>query len=140
MKLVVAFISGLLFSIGLTVSQMVDPARVLGFLDITGAWDSRLLYVMGAAFAVFSAGYWLLVFRRTVSLSGNPILMSMHGLVDKQLVIGAVIFGVGWGLTGICPGPAIANLTGAEPKIFVFVAVMILGMKVSELVKGKLNN
>jgi uncharacterized membrane protein YedE/YeeE len=140
MKLVVAFISGLLFSIGLTVSEMVNPERVLAFLDVTGAWDSRLLFVMGAAFVIFSAGYWLLVFRRTVSLSGNPILVSLNNLVDKQLIIGASIFGLGWGLTGICPGPAIANLTGAEPKIIVFVVVMVLGMKASELVKNKQDN
>jgi len=138
MKLIVSFISGLIFSIGLTVSEMVDPARVLGFLDVTGAWDSRLLFVMGAAFVVFSAGYWLLVFKRTVSLSGNPILVSLNTLVDKQLIVGASIFGLGWGLTGICPGPAIANLTGAEPKIFVFVVVMIFGMKASAFVKAKL--
>ncbi len=138
MKLLVAFVSGLLFAIGLTVAEMVDPKRVLGYLDVSGDWDSTLLYVMGAAFVVFSSGYWLLVYKRAVSLTGNPILISAKSAVSKPLIVGAAIFGLGWGLTGICPGPALANISGGEPKMIIFVAVMILGMKTSEWLKPKL--
>jgi len=137
MRLVVALLSGLIFGIGLTVSQMVDPNKVLNFLNITGNWDASLAFVMASAMGVFSLVYWLFIKNRTVSLNGSPIQIPSITAVNKQLVIGASIFGLGWGLTGICPGPAIANLTGGEPKILVFIVVMVIGMKTSEWLKTK---
>jgi len=137
MKQLVALISGLIFGVGLTVSQMVDPNKVINFLDVTGNWDGSLLFVMGAATTLFSVAYWLLIKKRTVSLSGNPINIPSITRVNRQLIIGACTFGLGWGLTGICPGPAIANITGGEPKILVFVVVMVIGMKSSEWLKSR---
>ena len=117
---------------------MVDPNKVLSFLDIGGNWDPSLVFVMAAAFTVFSLAYWGLIKNRTVSLTGGPISIGSITIVNKQLIIGAAIFGLGWGMTGICPGPAVANISGGEPKILVFVVVMIIGMKVSEWFKGKI--
>ena len=138
MKLLVAILSGILFGAGLTVAQMVDPNKVLSFLDISGDWDPGLGFVMAAAFSVFSLAYWILIKKRTISLTGGPIGISSKAIVNKQLIIGAAIFGLGWGVTGICPGPAIANISGGEPKMLVFVLVMIFGMKVSAWIKGKI--
>jgi len=140
MKLIVALISGLLFGIGLTVAQMVDPNKVLNFLDITGNWDASLLFVMAAAFSIFSLIYWLLIKKRSISLTGVPISIGKITVVNKRLIFGAAIFGLGWGLTGICPGPAVANISGLEPKMLVFVLVMIFGMKTSEWLKSRIFN
>ncbi len=138
MKLLVALISGVLFGFGLTVAQMVNPNKVLNFLNISGDWDPSLIFVMAAAVAVFSLAFWTLIKNRTVSLTGDLISIGSITVVNKQLIIGAAIFGLGWGLTGICPGPAVANITGGEPKILAFVVVMIIGMKVSEWIKSKI--
>jgi len=138
MKLLVALISGLLFGAGLTIAQMVDPNKVLNFLNITGNWDASLIFVMAAAFSVFSLAYWILIKNRTVSLTGGPISMGSITIVNKPLIFGAAVFGLGWGLTGICPGPAIANISGGEPKMLVFVFVMVIGMKASEWIKNKI--
>jgi uncharacterized protein len=135
MKFLISLVAGLLFGVGLTVAQMVDPNKVLGFLDVFGAWDPSLLFVMGAAFAVFSLSYWLVIHKRGVSFIGSPIASSNPAPVNKQLIIGAIIFGVGWGITGLCPGPVLANLSTGEPKILVFVVVMVTGMKTSEWIK-----
>lgn len=138
MKLIVALLSGILFGAGLTIAQMVDPDKVLSFLDISGNWDPSLIFVMAAAFTVFSLSYWVLIKNRAVSLTGNPINIGSITIVNKQLIFGAAIFGLGWGMTGICPGPAVANITGGEPKMLAFVLVMIVGMKVSEWIKSKI--
>ena len=138
MKLLVALISGILFGFGLTVAQMVDPNKVLNFLNISGDWDPSLIFVMAAAVVVFSLAFWTLIKNRAVSLTGDLISIGSITVVNKQLIIGAAIFGLGWGLTGICPGPAVANITGGEPKILTFVVVMIIGMKVSEWIRGKI--
>ena len=92
---------------------------------------------MAAAFSVFSLAYWLLISKRQVSLTGVPISIGKITQVNKPLIIGAALFGLGWGTTGICPGPAIANISGGEPKMLVFVVVMIVGMKASEWVKSR---
>ncbi len=137
MKLLVAMISGILFGMGLTISQMVDPNKVTSFLDITGGWDPSLIFVMAAAFGIFSLGYWYLISHRTHALTGGSISLGSITVVNKPLIVGGAIFGLGWGLTGICPGPAVANLGGGEPKMLVFVLVMVLGMKVSEWIRQK---
>lgn len=137
MKLIVALLSGLIFGAGLTVAQMVDPNKVLNFLDLSGYWDPSLIFVMAAAFSVFSLAYWILIKNRAVSLTGGPINIGSITIVNKPLIIGSAIFGLGWGLTGICPGPAVANISGGEPKMLAFVVVMIVGMKASEYIKSK---
>ncbi|MDQ7048191.1 MAG: YeeE/YedE thiosulfate transporter family protein [Enterobacterales bacterium] len=137
MRILIALVSGLLFGIGLTVSQMVNPQKVLSFLDVFGDWDASLLVVMGAAFSVFSLSYWLFIHNRKLSLTGSPIASSNPAPINKQLIMGAVIFGVGWGMTGLCPGPVLANLSGGDIKIVVFALVMLLGMKTSDWVKAR---
>jgi uncharacterized protein len=113
-----AFGAGLLFGIGLWLSGMANPEKVLGFLDVAGNWDPSLLLVMGGAVAVTAVAFRPLLKR-------NP--MDFKGSVDKQLVIGAAIFGVGWGIGGYCPGPALTALSTLSAEVFVFVAAMIAG-------------
>ena len=127
-----ALVAGLTFGLGLALSGMLDPARVRGFLDIGGAWDPSLVFVLGGAVSVSALGYGLS--RRLP----RPALAQTFDLptsrrIDAPLVLGAALFGIGWGLSGFCPGPAVAALsTGAAP-VFVFVTAMLLGMAASEL-------
>lgn len=129
----VALVCGVVFGAGLAISGMTNPAKVLAFLDVTGAWDPTLLFVMGSALAVSSAGY--LLSRRSV----RPWLAETFALptrqdLDAQLVGGAVLFGAGWGLVGICPGPAIANLARGSSEIVTFVAAMLAGIAAHRVV------
>ena len=110
MKLLTSVFAGLLFGLGMALSGMMDPARVTGFLDLAGAWDPSLAFVMGGALAVFMPGYFLLVKPRRLSLLGEPIAVVPAPRLDRRLIGGAVLFGIGWGLCGVCPGPAIAGL------------------------------
>ena len=127
-RLVVAFVAGLVFGAGLIVAQMTNPAKVIAFLDVTGAWDPSLALVMVGAIGVYATAYWILRAR-----GAPPVLVPEfhppHALrVDRRLALGAVIFGVGWGLGGFCPGPAITSAGFGEPKVWVFVAAMLAGM------------
>ena len=122
-----AFVAGLIFGLGLIVSQMINPAKVQAFLDIFGNWDPSLAFVMAGAVTVSALGYG---FARS---RGAPVLASELDLparreIDPRLVGGAAVFGVGWGLAGICPGPAIVDLPFGSSQIYVFVAAMLLGM------------
>jgi len=128
-----AFASGLLFGLGLIVSQMVNPAKVLGFLDIFGHWDPSLALVMGGAVAVSSLGY-LVAKRRGVPVLAPRLEIPTRRDLDPRLIAGAALFGIGWGLVGLCPGPALVGLTFGPTEIFVFVAAMIIGMAVFRLV------
>lgn len=124
---VVAFVAGTLFGLGLTVSRMIDPAKVLGFLDVTGNWDPSLALVMIGALTVMAIAY------RIAGTRAGPILAGVFRIptrrdVDSRLVTGAVIFGVGWGLVGFCPGPALSGLTLGRYEVYVFVAAMLAGM------------
>ena len=125
LKLVFVLIAGALFGIGLAISGMTDPTRVIGFLDVFGNWDPALLFVMAGAVAVYGIGMLAL---RSVG-SATLHLPSRGSLpIDRQLVIGAAIFGVGWGLGGFCPGPALANLGALRIDALVFVPMMAIGM------------
>jgi uncharacterized membrane protein YedE/YeeE len=128
MPLVVAsFACGLIFGAGLLISGMTDPEKVLGFLDIFGAWDATLGFVMAGAVAMSSAGF-ALARRRGAPLFAPGYLWPTRRDIDAPLAVGAVLFGVGWGLVGICPGPALVNLAGLSPPIIVFVGAMVIGM------------
>ncbi len=126
-QLVIVILSGLLFGIGMVISGMSDPAKVIGFLDITGKWDISLAFVMGGALAVFIPGYLLLIKPRSASIYGDKIVAPVKQSVDKKLITGAAIFGVGWGIVGICPGPAIASVSSGNLQVFIFIAAMMVG-------------
>ena len=126
-----AFVAGLVFGIGLIVSQMASPAKVLGFLDLAGRWDPSLAFVMAGAIAVAVFGF-ALAGRRPATLLGTPFLLPTTRVIDRRLVGGALVFGVGWGLGGFCPGPALVALGAGQAKAFVFVAAMLAGMLVFE--------
>jgi uncharacterized membrane protein YedE/YeeE len=128
-KLVSFFVAGSLFGTGLAVSGMTDPGRVIGFLDVFGAWDPALLFVMAGAVGVYGLGMLILRQGKNRNLklpspSPSPI--------DRPLVIGATIFGVGWGLGGFCPGPALANLGALRVEALLFVPAMTIGMLVAQ--------
>lgn len=118
---------GLIFGIGLSLSGMLDPARVRGFLDVTGAWDPSLMFVLGGAVAVSAIGYQIA--RRLAKPALAPDFeIPRNRRIDRRLIAGSALFGIGWGLSGFCPGPAVAALsTGALP-VAVFVATMLIGM------------
>jgi uncharacterized membrane protein YedE/YeeE len=131
MPLVAGFVCGFIFGWGLLVSGMINPAKVLAFLDIFGAWDPSLAVVMAAALAVSSVGF-LLAKRRPPFLAPQSQWSSKSG-IDAPLVTGAALFGVGWGLVGLCPGPAIENLATLSPPVIVFVIAMAAGMALHDV-------
>lgn len=122
-----AFLCGLVFGAGLMISGMAQPAKVLNFLDIAGSWDASLLFVMAAALAVSSLGY-VLARRRAQPLFAAQSLWPASSVIDPALIYGAVVFGVGWGLVGLCPGPALVGLATLSPPLIVFVLAMLAGM------------
>lgn len=123
-----ALICGLTFGAGLTVAQMVNPQKVLNFLDILGQWDASLAFVMGGGLLIYTLGYQLLVKRMIKPILSNTFDLPVNKQIDKKLIIGAGIFGIGWGVAGICPGPALANLSVGNEKILVFILIMFVGM------------
>jgi len=133
-KLVSALLAGLLFGLGLIASGMTDPSKVLGFLDLAGAWDPSLAFVMGGALLVGALAFPFIL-KRPKSVLGNAISLPTSTKIDRRLVVGGLTFGVGWGLAGFCPGPVLASLAygGAKPAVF-FVA-MFAGMAVFELLE-----
>lgn len=127
MKWLVALFCGALFGAGLAISDMMNPARVLAFLDVAGAWDPSLALVMASALVPSALGY-LYARKRGRTVLGDPLQIPPRGPVDMRLLAGAAIFGIGWGLAGLCPGPAIAALTVLDPRFFLFVIAMLTGM------------
>ena len=128
-RTIVAFVCGLVFGAGLVVSQMSNPAKVIGFLDITGNWDPSLALVMAAAVVVFGVLYRLAMRQGTPLLAPRFTLPEKNSL-DAPLMVGALIFGVGWGLGGFCPGPAIVSAAFGGARVWAFVAAMTAGMLV----------
>lgn len=126
-KLVLIFMAGSLFGIGLSISGMTDPARVIGFLDVFGKWDPALVFVMAGAVAVYGVGMFL--FRR-IAIRGCDLPSTESSPINRNLVVGAAIFGVGWGLGGFCPGPALSNLGALRIEALIFVPAMAVGMLV----------
>ena len=127
-----ALLSGLIFGLGLILSGMANPAKVLGFLDLAGAWDPSLALVMAGAIAVGLLAFTVAK-RRTRTLLGAEMKLPTASHIDHRLIGGSVLFGMGWGVAGFCPGPALAALGMAQPKAVVFVAAMLAGMAVFEL-------
>jgi uncharacterized membrane protein YedE/YeeE len=123
----IAAISGLMFGVGLNLSEMVNPVRVLGFLDLFGAWDPTLAFVMGGALLVTVPGF-AFARNRLKPLFALEYSEPTSKLVDRKLVTGAVLFGAGWGLAGLCPGPAIVNIGSLHPQALLFVVSMLAGM------------
>ncbi len=127
MKQFSAFAAGLVFGLGLVISQMVNPAKVLGFLDLFGNWDPSLAFVMGGALIVTAIGYRL-VWRQSQPLLSDQFHVPANRTIDLRLAAGAVLFGVGWGLVGLCPGPAIAAVTIGGGKALAFLGAMTIGV------------
>jgi uncharacterized protein len=125
--MIASFVGGLVFGLGLLISGMTEPAKVLGFLDIFGAWDATLAFVMAGAVAVAAIGF-ALARRRSAPVLASHFSWPARSDIDAPLVIGSALFGIGWGLSGICPGPALVNLAGLSTPILVFVAAMVVGM------------
>lgn len=137
-RLFFAFLAGGLFGAGLYISGMTDTAKVQGWLDIFGAWDPTLAFVMGGAIAPMAVA-WRIAARRRSALLGTALPPKPSPEVDRKLVIGSVLFGIGWGLAGLCPGPSIASLGLGAPGIYVFVAAMLTGMVVAPHVRSRLD-
>ncbi len=138
MRTIVALLCGILFGAGLTVSDMINPDRVLSFLDLAGTWDPTLMFVMGGALITTALGY------RAVLRSRAPLLDSKFHLptareIDWRLLGGAGCFGIGWGLAGICPGPAFADLATLRPQVLAFVAAMLAGMLAAGLFRMRVS-
>jgi len=126
------FFIGLLFGWGLLISGMTDPGKVLGFLDLAGAWDPSLAFVMGGAILVGVAGF-AVAKKRTRSFLGAAMHLPTSRDIDRRLIIGSLTFGAGWGLAGFCPGPGLVTMGSGEPKAALFVAAMIGGMALFEV-------
>jgi uncharacterized protein len=136
MRLIVTYLIGVIFGTGIAVAGMANPAKVLNFFDITGTWDPSLAFVMGGALAVTFVGY------RLVLPKGEPLFDSKFTLptsrvIDARLIGGAAIFGIGWGITGFCPGGALPALGTLLPEVWTFIAAMALGMVATSFVTEK---
>jgi uncharacterized protein len=127
---------GLLFGTGLILSGMTDPGKVIGFLDLFGAWDPSLAFVMGGAILV-GVGAFALAKKRATTFLGGALHLPKSNDIDKRLVIGGLVFGAGWGLAGFCPGPALVSLGAGQPKAAAFVLAMLVGMGVFELLERR---
>ena len=129
-----SFLAGLVFGLGLIVSGMANPAKVLGFLDLAGAWDPSLAFVMAGAIAVGLVAFAVAT-KRAKTFLGAEMKLSRTREIDRRLVAGSVLFGVGWGIAGFCPGPALVALGMGEVKALAFVAAMLAGMGIFELLE-----
>ena len=131
-----SLLAGLLFGLGLIVSGMVNPAKIIGFLDLAGRWDPSLAFVMAGAVGVGSVAFFA-ARHRTVSLLGEAMELPDMKRVDRPLVLGSGLFGVGWGIAGFCPGPGLVALGMGEAKALVFVAAMLVGMGLFDLLERR---
>ena len=127
MRIFTALLAGLIFGLGLIISGMANPAKVLGFLDLAGAWDPSLMFVMGGAIGVAFFAFATAA-RRKSTFTGEPINLPTARRIDRPLVIGSLLFGIGWGVAGFCPGPALVGVGMLQPKALLFVLAMLAGM------------
>jgi len=130
------FLVGLLFGLGLLLSGMTDPNKVLGFLDLFGSWDPSLALVMAGAIGIGVFAF-ALAKKRTVSFLGGAMRLPTSNQIDRRLIVGALMFGAGWGLAGFCPGPALVSLAAGQPKAAIFVFFMVAGMIAFEVLERR---
>ncbi|NOI82065.1 YeeE/YedE family protein [Vibrio tubiashii] len=119
--------SGLLFGVGMTLSGMIQPQKVVGFLDVMGEWDASLAFVMVGALLVFMPFYWLHIKKISKAMDGSLLSIPTQTILDVRLITGAALFGLGWGIAGICPGPAVTSLALGNSDILLFFSSMLLG-------------
>ena len=131
---ILALFSGLIFGLGLTISSMTNPAKVIGFLDILGTWDPSLGFVMGGAILVAAPLLYFFENKNHLILATHIELPNKSN-IDSSLVIGALLFGVGWGMVGFCPGPAVSSIALLQPLPLLFIGSMIVGFYLSQLKK-----
>ena len=134
----IALIAGGLFGSGLFISGMTDTTKVQGWLDVFGKWDPTLAFVMGGAMIPMALA-WLVRNRRSTALTGAPLPPAPSRDIDGKLVTGSVLFGIGWGLAGLCPGPSIASLSYGGPGLYAFLAAMVTGMAVAPFIRARLD-
>lgn len=134
-----ALVAGLVFGLGLIISGMTDPSKVIGFLDLFGSWDPSLAFTMLSAILVSFIGFRLTTIMNK-SILGNAIQMPLTNSIDKKLIFGSLIFGIGWGLAGYCPGPALTSLMSGNLKTLIFTISMIIGMFLYEFTSRKFPN
>ena len=132
-KLFIALLSGLLFGAGLAASDMNNPERVQGFLDLFGNWDPALMFVMGGALAIAVPCFQIILRKRHTPLLAKRFYLPLSKAIDKNLIFGAVLFGMGWAIVGYCPGPALAAIGYGYSDVFIFVAAMLIGAKAHQL-------
>lgn len=130
-----ALAAGLLFGVGLILSGMVDPAKVLNFLDVAGTWDPSLAFVMAGAIGVAAPGFWLVRRRKAPLASASFRVPPADAPIDRSLVVGAAVFGIGWGLAGFCPGPALVSLPLGTHGAIAFVSAMVAAISVGALLQ-----
>lgn len=130
-----ALVSGMLFGLGLLVSGMNNPAKVRAFLDVFGHWEPALIAVMGSAVTVFALAFWFSKKRKT-PLCANAFHEPTLKKIDLRLLGGAVLFGIGWGLVGLCPGPALVNLLSLDPGVLLFLAALLMGNRLAHHLVG----
>ena len=131
MKNIMTLLSGLIFGLGLIISGMTNPAKVIGFLDIAGVWDPSLMFVMLGGIAVAFVGFKFIQ-DKSLTVFDDPIHLPGTKHISKELVIGSLLFGAGWGLAGFCPGPALVALGAGYKEAFIFVIAMIVGMTIHD--------
>ncbi|HEY1090863.1 MAG TPA: YeeE/YedE family protein [Burkholderiaceae bacterium] len=136
MPVITALLAGLVFGLGLIVSGMANPAKVLGFLDLGGHWDPSLAFVMAGAIAVGSVAF-ALARKRSLTLIGAAMELPQARHIDRRLVAGSLLFGIGWGIAGFCPGPGLVASGMGEPKAMLFVAAMLVGMGAFEWLESR---
>jgi len=136
MKLLFALITGIVFGIGIALSGMMDPAKVLNFFDIAGTWDPSLAFVMGGALMVTFFGYRF-VWKRSAPLFGEEFQIPSSKIIDNKLVGGSALFGIGWGIAGFCPGAALPALGTGRWEVLLFLASVALGMSIHKLIRPK---
>lgn len=136
MNALASLLAGLLFGTGLIVSGMTNPAKIIGFLDLFGKWDPSLAFVMGGALLVGTIAFRF-AGKRPRALLGNPMCIPTRRDIDRRLVLGNLAFGIGWGLAGYCPGPAIASLATGGSKPWIFFLAMLAGMAIFEVMQRK---
>ncbi len=139
MKILISYISGLVFGIGILTSGMANPAKVLNFFDVAGTWDPSLGFVMVAALTVAATGYRF-VFRRAAPFFEPKFYVPTGGSIDRPLILGAVVFGIGWAIAGFCPGAAVPAIATMRSEVLIFMAALVVGMMIARFLKQRLQS